>query len=106
MEIWDQLQDRAKFTRVEDNLVGNMTYTEVKDCTSGAVGSEEEGAVFDVTINDYERLRDNAETLIINTLKYKFPVNFSQYLSKPMWQTIDDTPLPSKLFLWASNVTH
>lgn len=97
MDIWNHLQDRAKVTRVEDNLVGNMTYTEVKDCTSEAVGSLEEGSVFDVAINDFEKLRNKAENLIGGALKYKFPANFSQYLSKPEWQTIDDAPLSSRL---------
>lgn len=98
MDLWDQLQDRAKATRVEDNLVGNMTYAEVKDCTSEAVGSQDEGSVFDVAINDFESLKNKAEALITNALRYKFPSNFSQYLSKPEWQTIDDAPLSSTLF--------
>ena len=97
MDLWDHLQDRAKVTPVVDNLVGNMTYTEVKDCTSEAVGSQDEGSVFDVAINDFQNLRNKAEKLITGALKYKFPANLSQYLSKPEWQTIDDAPLSSKL---------
>jgi RAD50-interacting protein 1 len=104
VDLWDQLQNRAKVTRAEDNLVGNMTYTEVRDCTSEAVGSQEEGSVFDVATSDFEALRNKAENLIINALKYKFPANFAQYLSKPEWQTIDDAPLSSKLFRRPSNV--
>ena len=95
MGIWDQLQHRAKITTVEDNLVGNMTYTEVKDCTSEAVGSEEEGSVFDVTIKDFENLRSKAESLLTDAIRHKFPANFSQYISKPEWRTIDDAPLSS-----------
>ncbi|KAH8791597.1 RINT-1 family protein-like protein [Hyaloscypha finlandica] len=95
VDLWDHLQDRAKVTPVEDNLVGNMTYTEVKDCTSEAVGSRDEGSVFDVAINDFQSLRNKAEKLITGALKYKFPANLSQYLSKPEWQTIDDAPLSS-----------
>ncbi|KAN0101854.1 RINT-1 family protein-like protein [Hyaloscypha variabilis] len=95
VEIWDHLQDRAKVTDSEDNLIGNMTYTEVKDCTSEAVGSQDEGSVFDVAIKDFENLRNKAESFITNALKYKFPANFSHYISKPEWQTIDDAPLSS-----------
>lgn len=87
-------------TRVEDNLVGNMTYAEVKDCTSQAVGSQDEGSVFDVTIKDFGNLRNKAEALIVNALKYKFPANFSPYLSRPEWQTIDSAPLSSKFITW------
>jgi hypothetical protein len=97
VDLWDHLQDRATVTPVEDNLVGNMTYAEVKDCTSEAVGSRDEGSVFDVAINDFQNLRNKAEKLITGALKYKFPANLSQYLSKPEWQTIDDAPLSSKL---------
>jgi len=77
-----------------------MTYTEVKDCTSEAVGSQDEGSVFDVTIKDFGNLKKKAEALIVNALKYKFPANFSQYLSKPEWQTIDSAPLSSKFIIW------
>jgi hypothetical protein len=81
-----------------------MTYTEVKDCTSEAVGSQDEGSVFDVAIKDFENLRNKAESLITNALKYKFPANFSHYISKPEWQTIDDAPLSSELAVFRSNL--
>ena len=100
MDLWDQLQDRAKVTRVEDNLVGNMTYTEVKDWHQRLSALQDEGPVFNVTIKDFGNLKKKAEALIVNALKYKFPANFSQYLSKPEWQTIDSAPLSSKFIIW------
>jgi hypothetical protein len=68
-----------------------MSYTEVKDATSDAVGSEEEGSVFDKTIETYNSLRSKAEELIISSLRRSFPVNFKQYISKPQWTTIGDS---------------
>ncbi|KAF4630599.1 hypothetical protein G7Y89_g7538 [Cudoniella acicularis] len=98
VDLWDQLQDRAKVTDVEDNLAGSMTYTEVKDSTSVAVGSKDEGSVFDVTIDGYERLKKRAESLIQQAISYAFPGQFKQYFSKPQWTTVgDETISPSSL---------
>jgi RAD50-interacting protein 1 len=96
IQLWDELQERARATSVEDNLAGSMTYTEVKDVTSGAVGSEEEGSLFDVTIDNYERIRNKAESLIEQAIKYSFPTIFKQYLTKPQWTTIGDVPSSGK----------
>lgn len=93
--LWEHLQARAKGTRVEDNLAGDMSYTEVKDATSDAVGSEEEGSVFDKTIETYQNLRSKAGELIISSLKKSFPTSFKQYLTKPQWTTIGDLPQSS-----------
>jgi len=73
-----------------------MTYTEVKDVTSDAVGSQDTGSVFDVTIHGFERIRDKAESLIIQAIKYDFPTSFKQYLTKPQWTTIGDVSQVSK----------
>lgn len=69
-----------------------MSYTEVKDCTSEAVGSQDEGSVFDVTIENYERLRNKAEKLLTQAISHASPTTFKQYLSKPQWTTIGDEP--------------
>jgi hypothetical protein len=75
-----------------------MTHNEVKDCTSDAVGSEEEGSVFDVTILGFEKVRKRSESLLIQAIKYDFPATFRQYLTKPQWQTIADIQAASKTF--------
>lgn len=74
-----------------------MTYTEVKDVTSNAVGSDSEGSLFDVTIENYERIRDKAANLIEQAIRYSFPTTFKQYLSKPQWATIGEVPARSML---------
>jgi hypothetical protein len=90
VDLWEQLQERARITGADDKLVGSMSYTEVKDCTSGAVGSEDEGSIFDVTIQGYQRLTKRAESLIIQSIKYGFPTSFRAYLTKPEWTTVGD----------------
>lgn len=74
-----------------------MSYSEVKDATSDAVGSEEEGSVFDKTIETYSSLRSKAEGLIISSLRKSFSANFKQYMSKPQWTTIGEVPQSSLL---------
>jgi hypothetical protein len=73
-----------------------MSYNEVKDCTSNAVGSEEEGSVFDHIIEIYTKLRQRSESLIIQAVKYSFPATFRQYITKPQWTTIGELPVSSK----------
>lgn len=67
-----------------------MTVTDVKGATSGAVGSEDEGSVFDVTIEEFTLLRNRAENFIIEAVKNNLPVTFKQYLSKPEWTTVGE----------------
>lgn len=71
-----------------------MSYTEVKDVTSNAVGSEESGSLFDVTIENYERIMNKAESLLQEAVKYSFPTTFKQYLTKSQWTTIGELPSP------------
>lgn len=94
MDLWDQLQNRAKVTTAESNLAGEMTYTEVKESTSDAVGSEDDGSVFDVTIASFERLRNRAEALLVQAIKSPFPTTFRPYITKTQWwMTVGEAPL-------------
>lgn len=73
-----------------------MTYAEVKDVTSTAVGSEDDGSLFDVTIANYVDIRDKAEAAIVQAIRSSFPVIFRQYINKAQWTTIGDVPTPSE----------
>jgi len=88
--MWEDLQERAKDTDTNAKLAGEMSYNEVRDSTSDAMGSESEGAVFDKTIESYEKLRQMAESYITQAVKYSFPVSFKHYITKPQWCTIGD----------------
>jgi len=69
-----------------------MSYTEVKDVTSNAVGSDTDGSLWDVTIENYERVRQKAEMLLLQAVQYSFPTTFKQYINKPQWTTIGEFP--------------
>ena len=73
-----------------------MTYAEVKDVTSTAVGSESDGSLFDVTIANYVDIRDKAEAAMVHAVRSSFPVIFKQYIAKAQWTTIGDVPTPSE----------
>ncbi|CZT42701.1 related to Rad50-interacting protein 1 [Rhynchosporium secalis] len=90
IDMWEDLQERAKDTTRSTKLAGEMSYKEVRDSTSDAMGSESEGAVFDKTIESFEKLRETAEAYITQAIKYSFPVSFKQYITKPQWCTIGD----------------
>lgn len=92
IELWDQLQARAKSTNVNDNLVGSMSYREVKDATSTAVGSDSEGSVFDMTIDGYRRLQRRAEEFMAEALKSDLSNAFKHYLTRTQWTTVGDVP--------------
>jgi len=70
-----------------------MSYDQVKDRTSSAVGTEEDsGALFDETIAAYSARRKRAEEFLSEALVDSHRKIFRAYLSRPQWTTIaDDT---------------
>jgi hypothetical protein len=42
VDLWDELQDRAKTTPTDDNLAGPISYSDVKGATSTEVGTNSE----------------------------------------------------------------
>lgn len=102
VELWNELQVRAKNTGREDNLAEQMSYEDVKSSTSAAVGSEEEGGLFDETIRSYRYRRDHAERLMTESIKYALVPSLRGYINKPNWLTVDNSdtgtsPLSSPL---------
>ncbi len=90
VDLWNELQKRAKKTDVEGNLAGPMSYTDVKNSTSRSVGSDEDGGLFDETISAFLKRRDHAESLMVEAIKYAFPSALRPYFNKPQWLTVDD----------------
>lgn len=88
--MWDELQQRAKATGVDDNLAGQMTYATVKESTSTAVGSDAGGSVFDTTIEGFSRLQNRALDFLVQAPKSSFQQNFRPYLTTPQWTTVGD----------------
>lgn len=65
LELWEELQDRARAHAGKKNLAGSMSVEQVADKTSSAVGNEDAGgALFDETAGAYRRLRIRAESIM------------------------------------------
>jgi hypothetical protein len=90
VDLFAELQRRAQSISIDDNIAGQMSYSDVKEATSNAVGSDDEGSVFDMTIENFTRLQSRALELLIQALKYQFPQNFKLYLTTPLWTTVGD----------------
>lgn len=70
-----------------------MSYDHVKDRTSAAVGSEEDGGVlFDETIAAYSARRKRAEEFLSEALIESQRKAFRAYLQRAHWTTIVDDP--------------
>lgn len=93
VDLWCELQRRAKKVGIDDDLADQMSYEDVKSSTSTAVGSEEEGGLFDETIASYVLRRDHAERLISEALKYAITPALRPYIQKPNWLTVDNSDL-------------
>lgn len=71
LELWDELQDRARRNTTGEGLAGPMSLEDVADRTSSNVGSEEDaGGLFDETAGAYRRLRIRTESTIEDMLIY------------------------------------
>ncbi|KAK1753102.1 RINT1-like protein [Echria macrotheca] len=91
--LWEQLQARAKASENQNNLAGGMSYDHVKDRTSAAVGSEDDGGIlFDETIAAYSARRKRAEEFLGEALIDTHRKAFRAYIQRPQWTTIADDP--------------
>lgn len=41
--LWDELQEKARDPELHDNIAGDLSYSVIKEVTSRATGSDEEG---------------------------------------------------------------
>lgn len=71
-------------------LVGDMTFNDIRELTSDALGTGSAGSLFDKSIGLFEELRENAESYMTQAIKYSFPTSFKMYLTRPQWSTIGD----------------
>ena len=89
--MWDQLQARASKDTGEAPAAGDMSYEEVKDRTSAAVGSgDEDGVLFDETIAAYSQRRKTAGEFLVTTLTDSHQRAFKAYVTRTHWTTIND----------------
>lgn len=96
--LWEELHSRAKAREhPQNNLAGGMTYDQVKDRTSSAVGTEEDdGALFDETIAAYRQRRQRAHEFLVDAVVESHRQAFSAYLKRPQWTTINEDPSASE----------
>ncbi|KAI8154237.1 hypothetical protein K4K49_007823 [Colletotrichum sp. SAR 10_70] len=90
--LWDQLQSRATKDGEPSRMSGEMSYEEVKDRTSTAVGSDtDDGILFDETIAAYSLRRKTAQDFLVNALADSHYKAFRAYATRTQWTTISDS---------------
>ncbi|KAK1498284.1 RINT-1 family protein [Colletotrichum tamarilloi] len=90
--LWDQLQGRATKEGETSRMSGEMSYEEVKDRTSAAVGSEaNDGVLFDETIAAYSLRRKTAQEFLVSALADSHYKAFRAYATRTHWTTISDS---------------
>ena len=114
--LWDELQTRDAKRKSADQIVPNMSYADIKDRTSNLASGEEDGALFDETVNAYTNRRVAAEELLVSALADSHYKAFKSYMNKVQWTTVGDGSdigmFPSSIFsifwqwlgLWRSRV--
>ncbi|KAL3426342.1 rint-1 family protein [Phlyctema vagabunda] len=93
VELWAELQKRAKTSNTDDSIAGPMTLSEVKDATSTTLGEEDGGGMFDECSGSYAELRSRAERLLVQAIKFAYTTDFRAYFTKPQWTTINSEPV-------------
>lgn len=69
IELWDELQDRARRNASTNNLAGPMSVEHVAERTSSAVGSDADtGGLFDETAGAFRKLRLRTEDVLQDRL--------------------------------------
>ncbi|KAI9760861.1 MAG: hypothetical protein M1835_000086 [Candelina submexicana] len=90
LELWEELQDRAKARRnTGRNVAGPMTVEDVAERTSSSVGSHDDsGALFDETAGAYKRLRIRSEGIIVDLLTHNNREALKPYSRINPWSSL------------------
>lgn len=71
-----------------------MSYEDVKDRTSTAVGQDnEDGALFDETVAAYSMRRKAAEELLVGALAESHGKAFRAYTTRVQWTTVGEAAI-------------
>ena len=94
VEMWDELQDRARNRDQISSKLGGLQ--EIQQKTSAAVGGEEgegevQGALFDETAAAYHRLRVRSESIIVETLTYNLREALRPYSRISTWASLSSS---------------
>ena len=100
VELWDELQYRAKRESRNKKFAGQMSIEDVAEKTSNAIeSSEDTGALFDETANAYRRLRTKTEDAIQDKVTAGLRENLRPYKRINPWSSLStlDTSTPLAL---------
>ena len=74
-----------------------MTYDDIKDRTSSAVGTDGDGGIlFDETIEAYSERRRRARDFLSEAVIESNQKAFRAYLQQPQWAALNDEPSAGK----------
>ncbi|RBQ75139.1 hypothetical protein FVER14953_04974 [Fusarium verticillioides] len=95
VSLWDELQTRALHRSSQgNNITSTMSYDDVKDRTSTAVGEKhEDGALFDETASAYNMRRKAAQELLVGALVESHNKAFRAYTNRVQWTTVGETAI-------------
>ncbi|WZH46397.1 TIP-1 family-domain-containing protein [Fusarium acuminatum] len=98
VSLWDELQTRALHRASQgNNITSTMSYDDVKDRTSAAVGQKrEDGALFDETAAAYSMRRKAAQQLLVGALVESHNKAFRAYTTRVQWTTVGETAIVGK----------
>ncbi|KAF5595889.1 Rad50-interacting 1 protein [Fusarium pseudoanthophilum] len=81
-----------------NNITSTMSYDDVKDRTSTAVGEKhEDGALFDETASAYNMRRKAAQELLVGALVESHNKAFRAYTTRVQWTTVGETAILDEL---------
>lgn len=105
--LHDDLRNRKESVDLADCVPHLMTAGLVKECPSNSIESDNDGTLFDTTLETFRHLRNTAESLIAQAIKYDLPSEFRLYITKSHWTTVGDVySLDSQNMLISPELEH
>ena len=95
LELWSELQLRARQGGADGNVAGDMTLSQVVSRTSSAVGTDDgecQGALFDETAGSYKTLREKVEKQLVELVINNVRRSLSAYERINPWSSLSPAP--------------